>query len=187
MSVLTVYDPALTPVRTHELVEALRDRLQASALVVDGGEAGVFDAQLVVAHEEPKGFARQVASRARILVRERVEIGGRRRRFTGHQSVPVQVLVRTSPTFGARQHRVGTEPTGRASLASFHAELHARIHRALVGFKPSLGSAEGVIRVRQDREPTPPSYNPQVGDEGSMGVNESLAEYTCVLQATEAT
>lgn len=155
-----VYDTAHPPPQAWEAADGAAALIAASGLV--SGEVWLGTNAALYAHEDP---VTPVSDRY-VVVREYQEAGGR--------------MVDDSGLLTARLHVKVVSPLSLPNWRRWHAAMHNRIARALVGQLPTLTlSAPGWNGFRQTHEPS----RPETYDEATR---ESFALYAITLQSLNA-
>ena len=142
---MTWHNPTQTNPRPREAVEWASSHLASQAEVqtllaaTDTAEAE----ELVFAHRQevgPEGVPERF-----LVVRERVDAGGRPQRFTGTTSVPMQVMAECTETLPNKDQ--------------WHDDIHSRVFEALVGSVPDVDTGEAANEIRRAQAPGRPMYD----------------------------
>lgn len=152
------YDIDHAPPQAYEAVEATAALIKTASLISGALYLGSND--YVYAHEEP------VEKPARwVVVREYQVAGGQAVSHTGFQKVQLHVKV-VSDKEMSNSHR-------------WHAAMHARIQRSIVGKTLTLTRSETGLRIRKLTEPSRPEYYEDTD------TRESFTLYAITLQPNQ--
>jgi hypothetical protein len=151
------YNTEAPPPQAYEAVEAAVELIRDAELV--NGELYLGSNDQVYAHAEPVD---KPENGRWIVVREVQEAGGRRADDTSLPIVKVHVKV--------------VCPRDLPNFARWHAAVHARIAKSLIGEIPVLTRSEAELGYFQQTEPSRPDYY------DDTDTYESFAEYGIILQ-----